>query len=74
MNQPMTLVIIVTVGLLVPLLVAIVRLGVHLPTILRGFIFYTQILPIAVEFLPQNFSLRVDVVSTSNKLSMPGMG
>lgn len=53
-----------TVGILVPLLVAIVRLGVHLPTILRGFIFYVQISPIAVEFLPQNFSLRVDVVST----------
>ena len=48
---------------LVPLLVVIVKLGVHLPTILRGFIFYVQISPIAVEFLPQNFNLRVDVVS-----------
>ena len=49
--------------MLVPLLVVIVKLGVHLPTILRGFIFYVQISPIAVEFLPQNFNLRVDVVS-----------
>ena len=50
-------------GVLVPLLVVIVKLGVHLPTILRGFIFYIQISPIAVEFLPQNFNLGVDVVS-----------
>ena len=49
--------------MLVPLLIVIVRFGVHLPTILRGFIFYVQISPIAVEFLPQTFSLRVDVVS-----------
>ena len=52
-----------TVGVLIPLLVVIVKLGVYLPTILRGFIFYIQISPIAVEFLPQNFNLRVDVVS-----------
>ena len=52
------------VGVLVPLLVVIVKLGVHLPTILRGFIFYIQISPIAVEFLPQNFRLRSDVVRT----------
>ena len=51
------------VGMLVPLLVVIVKLGVHLPTILRGFIFYIQISPIAVEFLPQSFRLRMDVVS-----------
>ena len=50
-------------GVLVPLLVVIVKLGVHLPTILRGFIFYIQISPIAIEFLPQNFRLRLDVVS-----------
>ena len=50
------------VGVLVPLLVVIVKLGVHLPTILRGFIFYVQISPIAVEFLPQSFRLRSDVV------------
>ena len=47
---------------LVPLLVVIVKFGVHLPTILRGFIFYVQISPIAVEFLPQDFRLRLDVV------------
>ena len=50
-------------GVLVPVLVVIVKLGVHLPTILRGFIFYVQISPIAVEFLPQDYNLRVDVVS-----------
>jgi hypothetical protein len=50
------------VGVLIPLLVVIVKLGVHLPTILRGFIFYIQISPIVVEFLPQNFNLRVDIV------------
>ena len=50
-------------GVLVPLLVVIVKFGVHLPTILRGFIFYVQISPIAVKFLPQDFNLRVDVVS-----------
>ena len=49
-------------GVLVPLLVVIVKLGVHLPTILRGFIFYVQISPIAVEFLPQSFGLRLDAV------------
>ena len=49
--------------MLVPLLIVIVKLGVHLPTILRGFIFYIQISPIAVGFLPENFKLRVDVVS-----------
>ena len=51
-------------GVLVPLLVVIVKLGVHLPTILRGFIFYIQISPIAVEFFTQNFRLRSDVVCT----------
>ena len=55
--------VIFTVGVLVPLLVVIVKFGVHLPTILRGFIFYVQISPIAVGFLPQDFNLRVDVVS-----------
>ena len=48
---------------LVPLLVTIVKLGVHLPTVLRGIIFYIQISPIAVEFLPQSFKLKVDAVS-----------
>ena len=52
-------------GVLVPLLVVIVKLGVHLPTILRGFIFYIQISPIAVEFFTPNFRLRSDVVSTN---------
>ena len=51
-----------SVGILVPLLVIIVRLGVHLPTLLRGFIFYVQISPIAVQYLPLTFLLRVDVV------------
>ena len=50
--------------MLIPLLVTIVKLGVHLPTVLRGFIFYIQISPIAVEFLPQSFKLKVDAVST----------
>ena len=52
-----------SVLVLVPLLVVIVKLGVHLPTILRGLILYTQISPIALEFLPQTFDLKVDVVS-----------
>ena len=48
-----------------PLLVVIVRLGVHLPTLLRGFIFYAQISPIAVEYLHLSFRLRIDIVSGS---------
>ena len=52
-----------SVLVLVPLLVVIVKLGVHLPTILRGLTLYTQISPIALEFLPQTFDLKVDVVS-----------
>ena len=51
------------VGVLVPLLVVIVKLGVHLPTVLRGFVFYIQISPIAVKFLPLSYRLKVDVVS-----------
>ena len=50
-------------GVLVPLLVVVVKLGVHLPTLLRGLIFYIQISPIAVEFLSQSFELKVDIVS-----------
>ena len=58
-----------SVIVLVPLLVAIVKLGVHLPTVLRGLIFYIQISPIAVEFLPQSFKLKVDIVSSMPTIS-----
>ena len=51
-----------TVALLVVGLVLIVRLGLHLPTILRGFLFYTQVSSVAVAYLPVTFRLKVDVV------------
>ncbi len=49
--------------LLVVGLVLIVRLGIHLPTIFRGFLFYIQVSSVAVAYLPVTFRLRADVVS-----------
>ncbi len=51
-----------TVVLLVVGLVVIVRLGLHLPTIFRGFLFYIQVSSVAVAYLPETFRLNSDVV------------
>lgn len=48
--------------LLVVGLVLIVRLGLHLPTIFRGFLFYVQVSSVAVAYLPGTFRLKVDVM------------
>ncbi len=53
-----SLVILLVIGL-----VLIVRLGIHLPTIFRGFLFYIQVSSVAVAYLPKTFRLRTDVVS-----------
>ncbi len=50
---------------LVVSLVLLVRLGVHLPTILRGFLFYIQIAPIAVAYFPDIFKVSNEVVRYS---------
>lgn len=47
---------------LVVSLVLLVKLGVHLPTVLRGFLFYIQIAPIAMAYFPESFNLDTDVV------------
>lgn len=47
---------------LVVSLVFLVKLGVHLPTILRGFIFYIQITPIAVAYFPDIFNASSEIV------------
>ena len=47
----------------------LVRLGVHLPTILRGFIFYIQIAPIAVAYFPDGFKPFTPLVRFVNRLS-----
>jgi hypothetical protein len=42
--------------------VLLVKLGVHLPAILRGFIFYIQIAPIAVAGFPAGLKLARPLV------------
>lgn len=49
---------------LIVALVMLVRLGVHLPTILRGFLFYIQIAPIAMAYFPQSFNLSLAEVGS----------
>lgn len=43
-------------------LVVIVRRGVHLSTIFRGFLFYIQVSTVAVAYLPDTFYLFTEVV------------
>lgn len=47
--------------LLVVILVVLVMLGIHLPTSLRGFLFYIQIAPIALAYFPE-FHLDIKIV------------
>lgn len=49
---------------LVVSLVLLVKLGVHLPTVLRGFLFYIQIAPIAVAYFPDIFGISTEVVGS----------
>lgn len=59
---------------LVITLVLLVKLGVHLPTILRGFIFYIQIAPIAVTYFPDSFELSTEIlycISSTVALYLP---
>lgn len=59
---------------LVIILVVLVKLGIHLPTILRGFLFYIQIAPIAVAYFPENFRPSTAIascVSSSLALYLP---
>lgn len=48
---------------LVVTLVLLVKRGVHLPTLLRGFLFYIQIVPIAVAYFPSAFKPNTTAVS-----------
>lgn len=59
---------------LVITLVVLVKLGIHLPTVLRGFLFYIQIAPIAVAYFPENFRPSTAIascVSSSLALYLP---
>lgn len=54
---------IVTVVAVVVVMVMLVKLGIHLPTTLRGFLFYVQISPIAVVYFPDTFKVYGEIVS-----------
>ncbi len=54
---------ILAVVLLVVVLVVLVKLGVHMHTILRGFILYAQLSPIAVAYFPDSYNMRQELVS-----------